>query len=143
VRIDDSAGMHSPETHRARELRNNMTKAERYLWSRLCNRKLRGFKFRRQVPIGPYFADFACLSARLVIEIDGGEHHEEAEDARKTSYLESRGFRVVRIGASQTDQHLDEVVERIWSELQSPIAPPGGALRAAPTSPARRGGEEP
>ena len=107
---------------------------------RLRGRRL-GFKFRRQLPIGPYFADFACLSARLVVEIDGGEHHEEAIDARKTSYLESQGFRVMRIGASQTDQHLEEVIERIWLELQSPSAPPGG-LRP-PTSPARRGGEEP
>ena len=130
--------MHSPETERARELRNNMSGTERRVWYRLRGRRL-GFKFRRQLPIGPYFADFACLSARLVIEIDGGEHHEEAQDARKTSYLESQGFRVVRIGASQTDQHLEEVIERIWSELQSPIAPPGGALRAAPTSP--QGGE--
>ena len=119
-----------------------MSGTERRVWYRLRGRHL-GFKFRRQLPIGPYFVDFACLSARLVIEIDGGEHHEEAIDAHKTSYLESQGFRVVRIGASQTDQHLEEVIERIWSELQSPTAPPGGALRAAPTSPAGRGGEEP
>src|SRR5256884_3716703 len=132
--------MHSPETERARELRNNMSGTERRVWYRLRGRRL-GFKFRRQLPIGPYFADFACLSARLVVEIDGGEHHEEAKDTHKTSYLESQGFRVVRIGASQTDQNLEEVIERIWRELHEPTAPPGG-LPAADL-PGERGGEEP
>jgi very-short-patch-repair endonuclease len=59
--------VHSPETERARELRNNMTKAEWFVWSRLRSRQVAGYKFRRQVPLGPYFADFACLSARLVL----------------------------------------------------------------------------
>ena len=107
-----------------------MSGTERRVWYRLRGRRLAGFKFRRQLPIGPYFADFACLSARLVVEIDGGEHHEPEIDARKTAYLESQGFRVVRIGASQTDQHLAEVIELIWSELQSPTAPPGGLTTA-------------
>ena len=133
--------MHSPETERARELRNNVSGTERRVWYRLRGRQLAGYKFRRQLPIGPYFADFACLSARLVVEIDGGEHHEEAIDAHKTSYLESQGFRVVRIGASQTDQHLEEVIERIWSELQEATAPPGGL--SAADLPGERGGEIP
>src|SRR5437660_9187294 len=83
--------MHSPETQRARDLRNDMSGTERRVWYRLRRRQLAGFKFRRQLPIGPYFADFACLSARLVVEIDG-EFHNEVSDLRKTAYLESQGF---------------------------------------------------
>ena len=75
--------MHSQQTERARELRNNMTKVEWFVWSRLRGRQVGGYKFRRQVPIGPYFADFFCPLARLVVEIDG-EGHEAERDDRKT-----------------------------------------------------------
>src|SRR5207302_7472790 len=104
--------MHSPETVRARELRGDMSGTERRVWYRLRGRRLGGFKFRRQLPIGPYFADFVCLSARLVVEIDGEFHTPEA-DQRKTSYLESQGFRVLRIRASWTDRGLDDVIDTI------------------------------
>src|SRR2546421_11964999 len=108
VKVD---GMHSPETERARELRNNMSGTERRVWYRLRGRRLAGFKFRRQLPIGPYFVDFVCLSARLVVEIDGGEHHEIESDQRKTAYLESQGFNVRRFPASATDRGLDDGIE--------------------------------
>jgi very-short-patch-repair endonuclease len=108
--------MHSPETERARELRNNMSGTERRVWFRLRGRRLAGFKFRRQLPIGPYFADFVCLSARVIVEIDG-DLHEEESDQRKTAYLESQGFRVVRIPAGYTDRGLDQVLESIYWEL--------------------------
>jgi very-short-patch-repair endonuclease len=115
--------MHSPETERARELRNNMSGTERRVWYCLRGRRLAGFKFRRQLPIGPYFADFVCLSARLVVEIDG-EFHKEESDRRKTAYLESQRFRVMRIPASDTDQHLDDVMESIFWELhETPPSP--------------------
>ncbi|TMG05327.1 MAG: endonuclease domain-containing protein [Chloroflexi bacterium] len=110
--------MHSPETYRARELRNNMSGTERRVWYRLRGKRLGGFKFRRQLSIGPYFADFVCLSARLVVEIDGEFHTPEA-DQRKTSYLESQGFRVLRIRASWTDRGLDDVIDTILRELES------------------------
>jgi very-short-patch-repair endonuclease len=74
--------MHSPEIHRARYLRNNMTETERRVWSRLRNRQVDGYKFRRQVPVGPYFVDFLCRSDRIAIEIDGPLHEEES-DKRK------------------------------------------------------------
>jgi very-short-patch-repair endonuclease len=96
-----------------------MTGTERRVWYNLRGRRLSGFKFRRQLPIGPYFADFVCLSNRLVVEIDGGEHHEEESDRRKTAYLESQGFRVRRIPASDTDQDLYEVLNSILAELQA------------------------
>jgi very-short-patch-repair endonuclease len=108
--------MHPPETDRARELRNNMTKVEWYVWSRLRGRQLGGYKFRRQVPIGPYFADFACLSARLVVEIDGDTHTEEA-DERKDKCLEERGYRVLRIPVVEVDESMDEVMDAILLAL--------------------------
>jgi very-short-patch-repair endonuclease len=76
-----------------------------------------GHKFRRQLPIGPYFADCVCLAARLVVEIDGAGHEDAERDRRKTEYLESQGFRVLRIPASETDRQLDDVVETILSQL--------------------------
>jgi very-short-patch-repair endonuclease len=96
-----------------------MSDTERRVWSRLRRKQLAGFRFRRQVRIGPYFADFACLSARLVIEIDG-PFHEEESDARKTAYLESQRFRVARFSVDDVDQSLDEVMDAIFLYLESP-----------------------
>ena len=83
--------------HLARAMRKDQTPAEACLWSRLRNRNLLGVKFRRQVPIGPYIADFASREARLIVEADGGQHGEtEAEDADRTAFLEHRGYQVLR-----------------------------------------------
>ena len=105
--------MHSEQTERARELRNNMTKAEWYVWSRLRNRQMAGYKFRRQFPIGPYFADFACLSARLVIEVDGGEAHGRESDRRRTAYLEARGYQIIRVPVQDIDESMEDVMDGI------------------------------
>ena len=96
-----------------------MSGTERRVWSRLRPKQLEGHRFRRQVPIGPYFADFACLAARLVIEIDG-PFHEEESDARKTAYLEGQGFRVARFSVSDVDESLDDVIDAIFIYLESP-----------------------
>jgi very-short-patch-repair endonuclease len=109
--------MHSEQTERARDLRNNMTKAERYMWSRLRNRQMAGYKFRRQFPIGPYFADFACLSARLVIEVDGGEAHGGESDRRKTAYLQARGYQVMRVPVQEIDETMEDVMHGIFFAL--------------------------
>jgi len=109
--------VHSPETERARELRNNMTNTERRMWSRLCKRQVAGYKFRRQVPIGPYFADFVCLSARLVIEVDGGEAHGGESDRRKTAYLQARGYQVLRVPVQDIDETMDDVMHGIYLAL--------------------------
>lgn len=93
-----------------------MTNAEWYMWSRLRNRQLAGYKFRRQFPIGPYFADFACLSARLVVEVDG-EGHTQESDSRKTGYLEARGFQVLRVPIQETDETMDDVMHGIYTAL--------------------------
>ena len=82
---------------RAQILRSNPTEAEKALWCHLRRRQLDGFRFRRQQPIGPFVVDFFCPEARLVVEVDGGQHAVRAdEDSERTAWLESRGYRVVR-----------------------------------------------
>src|SRR5215210_734919 len=84
-------------TIRSRELRTNATRAERALWAILSNRQLAGVRFNRQVPIGPYICDFAARTAKLVIELDGGQHASRADyDSARTAYLRSKGYRVIR-----------------------------------------------
>ena len=100
-----------------------MSGTERRVWYRLRRKQLGGHRFRRQLPVGPYFVDFVCLKARLAIEIDGAGHEEET-DRRKTQYLESHGFRVMRIPASDTDCGLDDVMDAIDLELQNTPSPP-------------------
>jgi very-short-patch-repair endonuclease len=72
---------------KARQLRSTMTDAEQVLWRRLRNKQLFGNRFRRQVPIGSFVADFACLKARLVIEIDGGQHEGNAKDIERDAWF--------------------------------------------------------
>src|SRR5579864_8634919 len=81
---------------RARDLRQDATAAERRLWSALRDRRLRGYRFRRQHPIGNCIVDFACTQHRLIIEADGGQHADNENDRRRTAWLESEGWRVLR-----------------------------------------------
>ena len=84
-------------TQRARELRKNQTDAENLLWRHIRNRQLNGYKFRRQLPIGSYIVDFACLSLKLIIEVDGSQHMNNVNyDNSRTQYLENQNFRVLR-----------------------------------------------
>ena len=113
--------MSSPK---ARELRKNMTDAERQLWARLRRKQINGHRFRRQVPIGPYFADFACFSARLVVEVDGTQHDlESAYEQARTARLERDGFHVLRYWNEDVLKATDEVVEDIWRHLAARCAP--------------------
>ncbi len=90
----------SPLTYaRAKRLRREMTEAERRLWYHLRGNRLNGYKFARQVPVGPYIVDFINHEYGLVIEVDGathGEAHELSHDAKRTAFLEARGLRVLR-----------------------------------------------
>ncbi len=88
--------------------------AEEKLWERLRNRRLEGHKFRRQVPLGRFIVDFACYDARVVVELDGGQHAEsEADDAVRTQWLEGRGFCVLRFWNDEVFGNLEGVLEVI------------------------------
>ena len=88
---------HGPAIRRARELRREDTDAEAKLWNALRARRLGGWRWKRQVPWGPYFLDFLCLEAGIVVELDGSQHAEQvAYDARRTEYIERSGLRVIR-----------------------------------------------
>jgi len=95
-----------------------MTDAERRLWSALRSRRLRGFKFRRQYPIGPYIADFACVAHKLVVEADGGQHAESDGDALRTAWLEKRGWRVVRFWNNDILSNTQGVLETVLRVLE-------------------------
>jgi very-short-patch-repair endonuclease len=106
----------------ARNLRANTVPAEQKLWQRLRNRQLDGLKFRRQVPVGSFIADFICHEAKLLIEIDGPSHDErEAYDEKRTSVLETHGFRVIRFMNEDVHQNLDDVCRTILRECGRPI----------------------
>lgn len=109
---------------KARALRKRSSDAERLLWSRLRNRRLFGLKFRRQEPIGEYIVDFVCREQNLIIELDGGHHQEQiAPDLRRTAWLNSRGFRVVRYWNNDVLRDLDSVLESIRLALESQPSP--------------------
>ena len=105
---------------RARALRRDQTDAERKLWRLLHSRRFDGAKFRRNHPIGNFFADFCCLKARLVIELDGGQHAEETQaayDRRRTEHLRSRGFKVIRFWNEEILKEPERVLEQIYGAL--------------------------
>lgn len=107
-------------TSRSRALRRNATDAEKALWRALKNIPVYGSHFRRQVPIGPYVADFACLKARLLIELDDGHHSEDdvaAHDERRTRWLESEGYHVIRFWNAELIENLPGVLDTIYAGL--------------------------
>jgi very-short-patch-repair endonuclease len=105
-------------TSRSRELRATATDAERCLWIRLSARQVAGTRFNRQFPIGPFICDFVSRTAKLVIEVDGGQHAGQTdEDAGRTAYLMSQGYRVIRFWNNDVLQNTDGVVRAIEQEL--------------------------
>jgi len=109
----------------ARELRKSMTDAERKLWHGLRLRQMHGYKFRRQFTLGAYIVDFVCQEARLVIEVDGGQHADEAYgDAQRDAWLSTQKFRVLRYWNNQVLNELDAVLEDIARELEEHPTPP-------------------
>ena len=98
-----------------------MTDAERALWQRLRFRQVLDCRFRRQRPLGQFIADFVCLERMLVIEVDGGQHAEMLEqDAKRTRWLESQGYRVLRFWDNQVLKEIDGVLEVVVGALQAP-----------------------
>jgi len=109
-------------TSRSRRLRRNSTDAEKKLWNALRSRQLNGFKFRRQVEIDGCVVDFLCPARRLIIEVDGGQHTPE-RDARRSAYLKSQGFRILRFWNLEVLQNLDGVWTTIEEALNMPPHP--------------------
>ena len=104
---------------RARELRGNPTPVEKKLWKYLLNRKLGGFKFRRQHPIGRFIADFYCHIAKLVIELDG-EHHarQVGYDTSRSLWFEERGIRVIRFQNIEVENEIEKVIAEILTACE-------------------------
>ena len=103
---------------RARRLRREQTDAEKKLWVRLRSRQLGDFKFRRQFVIGPFITDFCCFEQRLVVELDGGQHADQSDaDRRRSDFLLSRGYRVLRFWDNQVMENIDSVLEQILLAL--------------------------
>jgi very-short-patch-repair endonuclease len=108
---------------RARELRANMTDAERMLWRALRRHQL-GARFRRQVPLGPYVADFVCFDRKLVIEVDGGQHAErQALDEVRSEFLSASGYRVLRFWNNEVLGNIEGVLDEIDRALAVRITP--------------------
>ena len=103
----------------AKRLRRNQTDAERALWFQLRDRRLRGLKFKRQVPIDRFVVDFCCSDAKLIIELDGGQHATRtSEDANRTEILAAMGYLVLRFWNNDVMQNIGGVLEEILSTLE-------------------------
>ena len=119
----------------ARNLRKRSTDAENILWKNLRAKRLQGFKFRRQEPIGKYIADFVCYERRVIIKLDGGQHSEESEkDQERDEWFRSERFRVLRFWNNDVLSKTEEILEIIIKkclETPSPSSPPikGGENR--------------
>jgi len=116
----------------ARQLRQQLTDAEIRLWYHLRGRRLHGFRFRRQHPIGPYFADYVCLEVGLIVELDGGQHNTCKgldHDAIRSDVLAARGFEVLRFWNNDVLQNTHGVLEAISRRLHE-MREPSPGLRA-------------
>ncbi|MGL4605764.1 MAG: endonuclease domain-containing protein, partial [Iodobacter sp.] len=122
---------------RARQLRTDATPFEQSLWQELRARRFSGFKFRRQQVIGRYIVDFVCLSGKLIIELDGSQHADAtACDAERDTWLQSEGYRVLRVWNNEWAQQPQGVLEKLWEMLNMPSPQPlppngGGASHAS------------
>jgi very-short-patch-repair endonuclease len=104
-----------------------MTEAERHLWARIRGKQLKNMQFYRQKNIGDYVVDFYCPAARLILEVDGGQHYEakaQEKDRERDKYLSRLGFTVLRFSDSEVFENIEGVLERIWDHvIKSPLTP--------------------
>jgi very-short-patch-repair endonuclease len=104
----------------ARELRRNMTDAETILWSKVRGKQIKGLQFYRQKNVGAYIVDFYCPAAKVIVEVDGGQHFAETglrEDAERDVYLKDLGFKVLRFSDREVLKDIAGVLERIYLEV--------------------------
>lgn len=110
---------------KARTLRRNQTDAERLLWHHLRDRRLAAYKFRRQHSIGPFIADFICIERKLIIELDGGQHSLNVQkDKKRSMYLESKGYKVLRFWNDQVLKNIQVVLEAILKSTEDKTPSP-------------------
>ena len=100
-----------PPRHRtfARAMRADATKAENLLWQALRGRRLEGLKFKRQAPLDGYILDFVCFEAKLIVEVDGGQHSESVRDVVRDRHFEAKGFRTLRVWNDEVERNIDGV----------------------------------
>ncbi len=104
----------------SRKLRSELTEAETHLWQHLKARQVCDKKFRRQHPVGNYILDFACIEARLAIEVDGGQHSEmQSQDNLRTAWLETQGWKVLRFWNNEVLQNIEGVLEKVLKTLKT------------------------
>jgi very-short-patch-repair endonuclease len=104
----------------ARKLRRDQTEAEQKLWSRLRRHQMKGFHFRRQYPIGPFFVDFVCLETNLIIEVDGSQHEDQSDrDESRSEFLRDAGYTLLRFWNYEVIGEIDQVVQRIADALEA------------------------
>lgn len=128
---------------RVRQLRRDMTLAEKLLWSRLRDRRLEGFKFRSQVWLGSFIADFYCWEAKLIVEVDGAQHAERiGYDLVRTRRLAREGYEVLRFWNNEVLQDLDSVVTFIRAELLERVPSPSRPAAQAGALPLPEGERE-
>jgi len=104
-------------TQRARKLRQGDNQAEALLWLELKARKLGGYRFTRQLSIGPYFADFACREKWLVVEVDGHQHADSSHDRRRDDFMRAQGYSILRFWSHEVVKHRTSVSETILAAL--------------------------
>jgi very-short-patch-repair endonuclease len=112
---------------RAKRMRHEPTAAEHRLWQILRAKRLAGYKFKRQLPIDRYIADFVCIERRLVIEADGGQHNESDYDEERNAHLKAAGFRILRFWNSDIFNNEEGVLISISNALQTPLPNPSPA----------------
>jgi very-short-patch-repair endonuclease len=117
----------------AKKLRHALTDAERDLWQLLRSRQLSNIKFRRQVPLGPWIADFVCFEHMLIVETDGSQHAENLSDQIRDADLRNRGFRILRFWNNDILGNPNGVLEKILSETEESPSPRGLRPRPSPT----------
>lgn len=135
------AGPETMSTDRARSLRKQMPPAEARLWNALRQLKPLGHHFRRQVPLGGYYADFASHAARLVIEVDGDTHGTDAArryDAARTTFLRAEGYTVLRVTNDDVLHNIDGVIATVLRQLAEPAPPATPTLDPSPQGGGRR-----
>jgi len=133
----------SGATDRARELRHNDTEAEYRLWANLRNRRLNGYKFARQVPLGPYIVDFVCREKSLIIELDGSQHADSTHDRVRTQWLNANGYSVLRFWNTAVFQERRSVLDTIVAALEGRLASSDDNTQFSPGAPLISDGQEP